>query len=91
MTGCISIVFFNLKKIEPYDHYAACCVPLNSNNNHPVVHKVEHACQACQHFTRLSKNFAFGTQRNLYSTDSRCGFALGDNANFKIRIGGDAI
>ena len=29
------------------------------------------------------KNFAFGTQRNLYSTDSRWGFALGDAKNLR--------
>ena len=32
------------------------------------------------------KNFAFGTQCNLYSTDLRLGFALGD-ANFRFGIG----
>ena len=32
------------------------------------------------------ENFALGTQHNLYSTDSRWGFALGD-ANFKIGMG----
>ena len=33
------------------------------------------------------ENFAFGTQRNLYSTDSRCVYALGDNANFSVPLG----
>ena len=28
--------------------------------------------------SKNAKNFAFGTERNLYSTDSRWGFALGD-------------
>ena len=29
------------------------------------------------------KKCAFGTQRNLYSTDSRSGFALGDEKNLR--------
>ena len=33
-----------------------------------------------------AQNFAFGTQRNLYSTDLRLGFALGD-ANFRFGVG----
>ena len=32
-----------------------------------------------------ARNLGFETQRNLYSTDLRWGFALGD-ANFKIRV-----
>ena len=33
-----------------------------------------------------SRKFAFGTQRNLYSTDLRLGIALG-NTNFRFRVG----
>ena len=32
------------------------------------------------------KNFAFGTKRNLYSTDLRLGFAFG-NTNFRFGVG----
>ena len=33
LTSRISIVFFSLKIVYPYDHYAACCVPLK-----PIFH-----------------------------------------------------
>ena len=29
LTSCISIVLFSLNFFDPYDHYAAGCVPLN--------------------------------------------------------------
>ena len=28
LTSCIYIIFFSLKIVDPYDQYAACCVPL---------------------------------------------------------------
>ena len=36
------------------------------------------------------QNFAFGTQRNLYSTDLVFGFRVGWNANFRFHVGGNA-
>ena len=33
LTSCISTVFFSLKIVDPYDHYAACWFPLTEHQS----------------------------------------------------------
>ena len=61
--------------------------PYSTENWDPTRNEINSETNKKRNVYAQGKNFAFGTQRNLYSTDLRTGFALGVTQILKFALG----